>query len=1490
MRGRARTVRRLAAAALVALAGLLAPQAALAFDIWHDCPGTITEGNAGDMVMYSDFDGISAYHVSFYTDAGTAGASDYTVHDNNRVTFTESPSTFSMQTTEDDLVEGDETFTLRYRKENVRRCTITIRDDDPRVTRVDMVSTPAFGDTYSEGETVEFALTFSHAVDAQGAGVGMTIGGEYQSAGYRRGTGTDTIVFGYTVRSGDRDDNGVSVRDGYYDGDGNPRGIWNVTAAGTDIAVYASFSGLSSQSGHKVNGKREGRPEVTDVAMVSTPSNGHTYAGGKSIEFALTFSEAVDAEGGGTGITVGDTYQSAGYRRGTGTDTIVFGYTVASGDRDDDGVSVRDGYYDSDGDPRGIWNVTARGTDVLVDAEFTGLANQSGHKVDGRLGPRVASVAVSSTAGPGDIYRIGERVEATVAFGLAVRVEAGAGTPYLELDVGAAARRAAYARAGAGPAELVFAYTVAEGDLAAGGIGWGEDALRLNGGFILIEAAALAPDDLRHAAREADGTHLVDGVRPSLVEASAWTTPDAALVLVFSEPLDTGSTPAPGAFTVLVDGAGRTVTAVEVGETRGEDGPEPLPAVRLTLAAPVAAGETVTLTYDEPATHPIRDAVGNAADAAELAGVEVAVRSASVVSVAADADEIEEGEPAWFTLARTGPAGAALTVGVYVTQQGAFTTETGAATVTFAAGASTAAFSVGTTNDALGEDDGAVTVLILDPGNGNATSATAGSATVTVKDGRGDFKATVSLAAEAYTVSETAGVLAFGYIVRMEPGVSPFAIHIAISTRAQGTAVGGQDFETQTKQVAILPGDFALEGGLWVARKTLPIPIHHNERGTFEGDEQFGVIIERTPLLPGSVLGVDPATGMLVSLDLRSTVTITDDLSDHVPPAPSQAWLAGTALSLVFDEPLDEGSVPSPGAFVVEVEGAARAVSAVAVDGATVALTLASAPAAATVSYLAPAHGAAILDLAGNAAAGFVRHPVRDVGARAWVSAVTFVSAPAADGIYGEDEVVEVRVAFTEAVEVSGAPELVLEVGTAERRAAFVRDDGAAGLVFAYEVSDSDYDGDGVEALRVQGGEIEAERAFSPVRGGFGQRVNGGGTPFIRGIALTSTPREGGVYGADERVEVTLTFNEPVVTVQNDGFYRPEHHPYVSLEVGAKERSARYRRGSGSARLVFDYLLESDDFDADGVSVAADGQGSLEKSQATVKDLDGNDVETGFDGFGNQAGHRVDGGPRIVGLALSPPANGHTYGLGETIEATLRYSRAVSAPVGTKLKLRIGDGDAVLADRTGGGAREETYAYVVGDDDVDRDGVSIPADPFTPYHVTASDGTRVDANFDGAGPFADRKVDGAGPRVEAVSVVSSPASGDTYRRGETNPRGGRVRRAGVPSSARPPSTSSSAARTTAARPPTSRARAPRRCTSPTRWRPATPTPTGCRSSTGWLRPTCRGCATRPATTRCSTPIRTARAQPATRSTARSRRAARSRRSPTPMRSRSGGPR
>ena len=78
------------------------------------------------------------------------------------------------------------------------------------------------------------------------------------------------------------------------------------------------------------------------------------------------------------------------------------------------------------------------------------------------------------------------------------------------------------------------------------------------------------------------------------------------------------------------------------------------------------------------------------------------------------------------------------------------------------------------------------------------------------------------------------------------------------------------------------------------------------------------------------------------------------------------------ALTLTFDETLDQASTPAPAAFAVRVGGVPRAVAAVTVSGSSVSLTLAApvpAGETVTVSYSATAAaGAPIRDLAGNAA------------------------------------------------------------------------------------------------------------------------------------------------------------------------------------------------------------------------------------------------------------------------------------------------------------------------------------------------------------------------------------------------------------------------------------------------------------------------------------------------------------------------------------------
>ena len=76
------------------------------------------------------------------------------------------------------------------------------------------------------------------------------------------------------------------------------------------------------------------------------------------------------------------------------------------------------------------------------------------------------------------------------------------------------------------------------------------------------------------------------------------------LLIAFSEDLDTGSVPVPGAFAVTVDGSGRTVASggVTVTET----------FVTLTLSSAVTDGQSVTVTYTKPSANPLQDADGDA--------------------------------------------------------------------------------------------------------------------------------------------------------------------------------------------------------------------------------------------------------------------------------------------------------------------------------------------------------------------------------------------------------------------------------------------------------------------------------------------------------------------------------------------------------------------------------------------------------------------------------------------------------------------------------------------------------------------------------------------------------------------------------------------------------------------------------------------------------------------------------------------------------------
>ena len=130
-------------------------------------------------------------------------------------------------------------------------------------------------------------------------------------------------------------------------------------------------------------------PTITEVAVTSTPAAAtDTYGAGETIEVSVTFSEAVNATTGTDFVLSVAGRKRAPLSSGSGTTTLVFGYTVQTGDSDDNGIWIGDQdrtlVGNRNGDPQN-GTITSETTDVEADLTHAALGQQSGHKVDGSL-------------------------------------------------------------------------------------------------------------------------------------------------------------------------------------------------------------------------------------------------------------------------------------------------------------------------------------------------------------------------------------------------------------------------------------------------------------------------------------------------------------------------------------------------------------------------------------------------------------------------------------------------------------------------------------------------------------------------------------------------------------------------------------------------------------------------------------------------------------------------------------------------------------------------------------------------------------------------------------------------------------------------------------------------------------------------------------------------------------------------------------------------
>ena len=342
------------------------------------------------------------------------------------------------------------------------------------------------------------------------------------------------------------------------------------------------------------------------------------------------------------------------------------------------------------------------------------------------------------------------------------------------------------------------------------------------------------------------------------------------------------------------------------------------------------------------------------------------------------------------------------------------------------------------------------------------------------------------------------------------------------------------------------------------------------------------------------------------------------------------------------------------------------------------------------------------------------------------VIGTAITSSPAANSSYVTGDVIHVTATFSSPVTVdttSGTPRLALTIGLNTRYANYSVDDSTATeVVFAYPVTVSDHDQDGISiaanALELNGGAIHSQGDTSTnallghgaVSRQSGHRVNRRAVIVSGRVAVTSSPAANSSYVTGDVIQITATFSEAVTVATASGT------PRLALTIGSDTRYANYSADDSTATVVvFAYPVTANDHDQDGISIAAN---ALELNGGAIHSQGDTSTNAllGHGAVSTQSGHRVNRRAVIVSgrvaVTSSPDANS-SYVTGDVIQITAMFSEAVTVATASgtpRLALTIGS-DTRYANYSADDstATVVVFAYPVTANDHDQDGISIAA-------------------------------------------------------------------------------------------------------------------------------------------------------------------------------------
>ncbi len=1200
----------------------------------------------------------------------------------------------------------------------------------PPVVKSVRFDEPRNPDGYRLYEAIDVDVEFSETVNVVSGtpAVLIAIGSETRRATYLTGSGGAQLNFRYIVQLEDYDRDGISIGPNALVGG-------EIQDQAGNEAVRAFF-GLPQDGTRKVNPSADvDAPVVERVAVTPRADGGDTHGIGDVIEVRVYFDEPVivgDGARPAVQLSVGANARRAGYANGSGTEVLVFRYTVQPGDWDADGIDIA--------------------PDALVGGEIQdesgndalrrfGGPRPVGHKVDARR-PAAESLAIISTPPEGG-YALADVIRVRVEFNEPVWV---GGDPALTLSIGAASRPASY-NGGSGTNRLIFEYEVQAGDYDQDGISIGPNALV--GGTIEDRAgnawgtAERRLDPLANQPRHTVDSG-VDAIVPRVTDVHITSTPQRRayrlgerieVMAWFTEPV--WVTEGAPVVIISIGGALRRAALVGGGGTN-----------RLVFEYIVQPGDledrdgiSIGRGPASLAGGSIEDDAGNAADrtfdavpADQHQKVDARRPAADAVTVVSDAEagdvygrgevielHVRFTEPVWVVADESGPvlrldvgrqtvdaeyidgSGTEILQFRYIVRRGDY------APAGISVGAD--ALRGGVIEDSAGNDWPENLRKLRQPRrypDHKVNSGTDIDPPIVQNDGDGvRIKSDPPRADDTYGLGDVITVeISFTEVVYVT-GQPTLALSIGPAVRQALYATGSgntvlkfeytvQAGDLDTDGVSVGPGPDSLAGGTirdegnnGAIRDFGPLPEDGNHKVDAVPPRVTGPPSIVTSPADGDTYALEEA--IVLKLRFDDVVRVVGDLALNVRIGTENRrteLATGTdPRALTFRYTVQEGDFDDDGVSV-----AANALV-----------------------------GGDVEDVYGNVADRAVppledqaKHKVDGIDPPT-VQSVEIMSDPIApQDTYGMGETIKVDIVFTEVVHVSGQPALALSIGPAVRQAPYSTGSGSdtKTLTFEYTVQAGDLDTDGVSVgpgpESLAGGTIrdvdgnDAIRDFDPLPVNGKHKVDAVPPRVTGPPSIVTSPADGDTYALGENIDVELRFDDVVRMPADDDLA-------LNLRVGAVIRRAELHAGAGTGTLTFRYTVQAGDLDEDGVSVPASGLVA-----GDVRDVHGNVADRAVPPLEDQAKHKVDGVVPAAAVAIaSAPATGDTYAAGENIDVALTFAETLTVAGGdaTRLALTIGEDTrhAALL-RFDAENNRITFRYTVVYGDFDANGVSIQGD------------------------------------------------------------------------------------------------------------------------------------------------------------------------------------